>query len=249
MRRDSEQERPEKPAMHLLGQLIGYPYFALAHGLRWSGARNVPRRGPAIIAANHQSFYDPVMITLAANRWVTYIGLEQFFGYPVLGTLMRACGCLPVSEHPRVPGAYIGLARALRRGRVVGIFPEGGRSPDGLPEPPRPGVGALALSSGAPVIPVTILGAHEAWTPGRALPRSAPIRVAFGEPMRFGRDRAVPRSGTARREEVSFEIMLRVCEGFAALGRPDVARAARAKLLGRRGTRGEPGWPPARASG
>ena len=91
-----EDTGDEKAALHLAGQLLGVPYFSILHSLRWRGQRNVPRRGPVIIAANHQSYYDPVMVTIAANRWITYMGHRRFFHYPVLGRLMRMSGCLPV---------------------------------------------------------------------------------------------------------------------------------------------------------
>lgn len=222
----------EVPWLDRFARVVTYPWFRIVHALRWYGTGNIPREGPVLIAANHQSFYDPVIISLTAGRRITYMGLKKFFDYPVLGGLMRRFGCVPVAEHPRTATAYRELLRALRDGTACGIFPEGGRSCDGLVGPPRPGVGALALASGAPVVPVTIHGACRAWPTGRHLPRSGRIEVLFGQPMHFGaeeRDVRVPRD---RQTEVSREIMLRIAEGFAVLGREDVAERSRARIGG-----------------
>jgi 1-acyl-sn-glycerol-3-phosphate acyltransferase len=229
----------EVPWLDRFARVVTYPWFRIVHAVRWFGPGNIPRRGPVLMAANHQSFYDPVIVSLTAGRRITYMGLKRFFGYPVLGGLMRRFGCVPVPEHPRTATAYRELLRALREGAACGIFPEGGRSADGLVGSPRPGVGALALAGEAPVVPVTIHGAYRAWPIGRHLPRAGRIEVLFGRPMRFttkGQDRPIPRE---RRAEVSKEIMLRIAEGFAVLGREDVAERSRARIAEEAGSRNE----------
>jgi len=209
---------------------LAHPYFALAHSLQWYGADNVPRSGPAIIAPNHQSFYDPVVVTLAAGRRIVYMGDETFFRHPLIGSLMRLHGCVPVGERPYAPGAYGKLLRTLHEGHLCGIFPEGRRTSDGLLNPGKPGVAALALASGAPVIPVTVHGACRAWPIGQALPRPAPIKLLFGRPMVFAASRSARRDPHIR-DEATRQIMLRIADGFAELGRPDIASAARCKVL------------------
>jgi 1-acyl-sn-glycerol-3-phosphate acyltransferase len=176
-----------------------------------------------IFAANHQSYYDPVVISLAAGRRIIYMGLKRFFEVPLLGALMRAYGCLPVREGSRVPRAYARMIRLLRRGSACGIFPEGARTTDGLPQPPNPGVGGLALATGAPVVPVTLLGLHRVWPVGRRLPRPGPVLIRFGEPLRFGADREGSRDA-GRRREVARVVMRKIVEGFGSLCRPRLAR-------------------------
>lgn len=219
----------EVPWLDRFSRAMVYPWFRITHVLRWYGAQNIPPGGPVIIAANHQSFYDPVLVSLTAGRRITYMGLRKFFGYPVLGRLMRLFGCVPVRENPRSPTAYRQLLRALRHGAACGIFPEGGRSRNGLIGAPRPGVGALALATAAPVVPVTIHGASQVWPVHRVLPRPGRIELVFGCPLRFPSEGNTSR--TSQRDEVATEIMLRIAEGFRLLGRPDLAEKSRRSIL------------------
>ncbi len=211
---------PEK-----LGTLLLHPYFATFHRLCWSGTEELPPRGPAILAANHQSYFDPVAIGLAARRRINYLALEAYYRAPVLGRCMRLFDTVPVSEHEPSPGALGRMLAALEAGGFVGIFPEGGRTPDGLITKPREGVAVLALRTRAPVVPVTISGAWAAWPKGRMLPRPAPIALHFGRPMRFG-----GRSTQQRRREVTYRVMLAVAEGFRRLGRPELAARSEQRL-------------------
>ncbi|MFO7959188.1 MAG: lysophospholipid acyltransferase family protein [Candidatus Brocadiia bacterium] len=212
-------------ALQRLGALLLHPYFAVAHRLAWSGAENIPEDGPAILAANHQSFFDPVLIGLAAGRPIIYMGTELYYRMPVVGWFMRLFDTVPVSEKAPGPSSISRLLRALDAGYLVGIFPEGGRTPDEQMMKPQEGVAALTLRTGCPVIPVTISGAWRAWPTGQPLPRPAPIGLHFGDPMRF--------SGTStpdRRREVTFRVMMAVADGFRRLERPDLAAASEGRL-------------------
>lgn len=115
---------------------------------------------------------------------------------------------------------------------MCGIFPEGGRTQDGLPDPPRPGVAALAMRAEVPIVPVTISGAYRVWPYYRWLPRPGSIEMLFHEPIGVSPDRGLSRKDRrARRRELALEVMLKVCDGFGELGRPDLAEAGRRKLL------------------
>jgi 1-acyl-sn-glycerol-3-phosphate acyltransferase len=222
------------PRLDRLARAVVRPYFRLFHALSWSGERSVPPSGPAILAANHQSFCDPVMITLAAGRPVVFLGWQYYFGWPVVGRLMRAFETVPVDLDEPGPATLARMVRALREGRLCGIFPEGGRTPDGLIQPAHPGVAVLALRTGAPVVPVTVMGAYRVWPKGRVLPTPAPVSLYFGEPMLF-RPPVERTSEPARtlRREVTRRIMLGVADGFARLGRPDLTRRSRERILAR----------------
>jgi len=225
------RSRTDNPLLDRFSRIVGYPYFALMHRIRWYGTENIPAVGPAIIAANHQSFYDPVLLSLAASRRIVYLALQQYFDYPVLGFLMRAYGAVAIEEDSPAPSAYARMLEALREGHVCGIFPEGGRSKDGLPCPPRPGVAALALRCGVPIIPATICGASRAWPPKQRLPRPASISILFHKPIPVDPDRHRLRNDRALRREIALKVMLKIADGFTELGEPDLARAARRKLL------------------
>jgi len=208
-----------------LGRIVVSPYFALAHRLRWAGAQNVPRTGPVILAANHQSYFDPVMLSLAAERRIRFIGARRFFRMPVLGPLIRFFGAVPVEQEEPGHRSLGRLLDALDAGEPCGIFPEGGRTSDGGLCRPYDGVGMLALRSGAPVVPITIAGAYRVWPLGRPLPRPGRMSLVIGEPVRFG-----GRSTRARRREVTHEIMLRIADGFRLSCGPRRARQERRRI-------------------
>ena len=225
------RSRADNPLADRLSRIVCYPYFALVHRFHWEGQEHIPRTGAVLFAANHQSFYDPVLLSLASGRRIVYLAMQYYFRYPVLGRLMRFYDAVPVRAESPGPSAYGQMVRALRRGRACGIFPEGGRSPDGLPCPHRPGLGAMALRTGAPIVPVTIWGAHRAWPPWRALPRPGHIRMLFQKPVEPG-ELVGGRLSNARqaREEVTRAVMHRIVDGLEKLGYPRSARAARRRL-------------------
>jgi len=221
----------DNPWIDRLARGLFFPYFAVMHRFRWQGAENVPRSGPAILAANHQSWYDPVLIGLAAGRRVTFLGWDYFCNMPVLGALMRLAGTVPVDLDRPEPSALARMIRALEDGHLCGIFPEAGRTHDGLLEKPKEGAAALALRTGTPLIPVTICGAYRAWGRGHPLPRPTPISLCFGAPLRVSR----PADGTRadlheRRRELTFELMSSIADGFGRLGRADLAGACQERL-------------------
>jgi len=211
--------------LHNFATFLLHPYFAVAHQLRWSGAQNLPADGPAILAANHQSFFDPVAIGLAAGRRTIYMGAELYYNTPVVGWFMQLFDTVPVSEKSPAPSSISRLLRALEAGCLIGIFPEGGRTPDETITEPREGVAVLALRTELPVVPVTISGAWRAWPMGRLLPRPAPVRLHFGPPMRFTGE-----STRRRRRQVTLTVMLAVADGFRKLDRPDLALASERRL-------------------
>jgi 1-acyl-sn-glycerol-3-phosphate acyltransferase len=161
-----------------------------------TGLEHVPRSGPAIIAANHVSFVDEFFTPLAARRQVIYFAKAEYFNAPGLrGKAMAAffhgCGHVPVARgDTRSAAAVIDIGvEVLAEGRALGIYPEGTRSPDGRLHKFRTGVARVALRSGAPVIPVGLVGTREVQPPGSRRWHRAPVEVHFGPPMLFG-DRA-----------------------------------------------------------
>jgi 1-acyl-sn-glycerol-3-phosphate acyltransferase len=140
---------------------------------------HVPETGAVVIAPNHVSFMDPILVTIPVRRALHYMALEPFFRVRGLGGLMRWARAFPVQEgEPDGPAVRRAL-RLLRQGEPLVIFPEGGRSPDGRLQPFRPGAFRLALAAGAPVVPVTIVGAFEAWPVGRRLPRPGRVTITY----------------------------------------------------------------------
>jgi 1-acyl-sn-glycerol-3-phosphate acyltransferase len=180
---------------------------------RVAGLENVPRSGGVILASNHLSFADSVVIPCVVPRRVVFLAKSDYFtGTGVRGALMRGwfegLGMLPVDRDDR-KAALASLDTALEvlgRGEAFGIYPEGTRSRDGRLYRGRTGVAHLALTARVPVVPVGLSGTEKLQPVGSSLPRIAPITVTFGEPIDFaGRYDGVP-SGRARREATD-EIM------------------------------------------
>ena len=145
----------------------------------------LPGRGPAVVAANHPSYLDPVLLSLQVARPIRFMAWDQLFRIPLLGSLMRLFGAFPVDVRPgRGQDAYAKARELLEEGELVGIFPEGKRSRSGwLEERLREGAARLAWETGAPLFPATITGAFRAWPYFRALPEPARIRVRYHDPI------------------------------------------------------------------
>lgn len=147
--------------------------------LRFVGVEHVPTRGAVLITPNHVSYMDPVLVSLPIHRPLHYLALEPFFRVPGLGPLIRWCRAWPVREgEPNAEAARTAL-RVLRAGEALVIFPEGGRSRDGRLQPFFPGAFRLALAAGAPVVPVSIAGAHASWPPSRRWPRPGRVCITY----------------------------------------------------------------------
>ncbi|WP_200886667.1 lysophospholipid acyltransferase family protein [Phaeacidiphilus oryzae] len=179
----------------LLKRILIGPPVRLLYRPRVSGRENVPSVGPVILAPNHLSFCDSIFVPLLSPRKAHFMAKDEYFtGKGVKGRLMRAffsgVGAVPVDRSGgRAAQAAIdtGLG-VLRRGEVFSLYPEGTRSPDGRLYRGRTGVARLALLSGAPVIPVGVIGTTEVqaademrWHLG------ARPEIRFGEPLDFSR--------------------------------------------------------------
>jgi 1-acyl-sn-glycerol-3-phosphate acyltransferase len=145
----------------------------------------IPDTGPAVIAANHPSFLDPILLSLQVERPIRFMAWDALFRIPLLGALMRLFGAFPVDVRPgRGRDAYETARSLIEEGELVGIFPEGKRSRSGwLEERLREGAARLAWETGAPLVPATITGAFRAWPYFRALPEPAKIRVRYHDPI------------------------------------------------------------------
>ena len=171
------------------------------------GLENLPLTGPVIVASNHRSFADSIVIPFVVSRKVVFLAKEDYFtGTGVKGALVRGwfegIGMVPVDrDDTKAALASLDIAlEVLGRGEAFGIYPEGTRSRDGRLYRGRTGVAHLALTSGAPVVPVGLSGTEHLQPVGSTLPRLARVTVRFGAPLRFeGRYDGVP-TGRARRE-------------------------------------------------
>lgn len=147
------------------------------------GADNVPSEGPCIIVPNHCTYADPIWITIPIKRRVYYMTWDKVFEIPLLGPLARIFGAFPVKLESVDPKAQREAIEMLKAGRVLVIFPEGGRSKTGAIEPFKMGAFRLALAHGVPIVPVTIDGGFQIWPVGRVLPRPGKLKISYHPPI------------------------------------------------------------------
>lgn len=147
------------------------------------GTHRVPRQGGVLLVSNHQSFFDPVLATLAIPRECNYMARDTLFAIRWLRPIMEYLNAFPVKRGTADIGAIKETLRRLKAGKVVLAFPEGTRTEDGSIGPMRAGVVLLARKARVPIVPTLILGAFESWPRTTRLPHPHPILVAYGEPL------------------------------------------------------------------
>jgi 1-acyl-sn-glycerol-3-phosphate acyltransferase len=146
----------------------------------------VPATGPVLLVSNHISVLDPPLIGGAAPRPLVFMAKEELFRIPLFGRLIRALNARPVRRDGSDMRALKAALAVLEEGQAILVFPEGTRGAEGGPlRDGKPGVGMLAVLSGAPVVPVYVSGSGAALPRGRAVPRPHKVRVTFGPPLVF----------------------------------------------------------------
>lgn len=160
-----------RPGFHLLCRAF--------FGLDLHGVEHIPATGAVVIAPNHQTYADPALVTIPVRRPVHYMAWNRLFRIPLFGRFIRRLRAFPVDLEAADARATRGVVRLLRAGEAVMIFPEAERSRDGHVAPFKPGAFRLAASLRVPVLPVTIVGGHESWPPGRWLPRPGRVTITY----------------------------------------------------------------------
>lgn len=160
------------------------------------GREHVPKKGAAIFASNHLSVLDHFVLGSTIRRPIHYISKAQHFDFPVRRFLFRRWGVIPLKRGEGDRQAFDASLQVLAEGNLFGIYPEGTRSLDGKLHRGHTGVARLHLQSGAPIIPVAMLGTFEAMPKGKRLPNFHKCGVRFGPALDFSefRDRAEDRS-------------------------------------------------------
>jgi 1-acyl-sn-glycerol-3-phosphate acyltransferase len=183
------------------------PALRVAYRPVVTGSQHVPATGPVIFAANHVSFADEIFTPLAARRQILYFAKAEYFTAPgmrgrAMAAFFHGMGQVPVARtDTRSAAAVIDIGvEVLAGGAALGIYPEGTRSPDGRLYRFRTGVARVALRSGAPVIPVGLVGTREVQPPGERRWHRGPVAVHFGAPLHFADRAAQERSSRVLRE-------------------------------------------------
>jgi 1-acyl-sn-glycerol-3-phosphate acyltransferase len=157
------------------------PMLRVVWGLEVVGAGHVPS-GAAIVVANHDSLADPLFLGAAVERPLHFLAKRELWSNRIVGRLLDGLGGIPVERRRGDLTAVAALARVLERGDAVAIFPQGTVLGDDE-RPWQRGAARLALTTGAPLVPVAIVGAADALRPGTRRPRLARVRVVVGKPI------------------------------------------------------------------
>ena len=196
-----------------VSRLVAGPFLRLMARPEVTGAENIPATGPAILASNHLSVVDSIFLPLMVDRPVTFAAKSEYFTGTrwrdkVVGAYLRSTNQLSTDRAgARAAQAMLDAALdLLNGGQLFGIYPEGTRSPDGRLYRGRTGIGYLALNSGAPVIPVAMIGTERILPPGHRIPRPGKIEIRIGEPITFDQFRGQP-AGARQRRAVTDEVV------------------------------------------
>ena len=199
-------------SVFILGRLLCLSIAKVAFRLHVEGEGRIPHTGPAILAANHVSFVDPIIIAVSARRQVHFMAKKELFRFRLFGWLLRQFGAFPVDRHRINLQAFKRAISLLEAGEVVAMFPEGTRGDGVTLRPAKPGIGLIAARTGAPVIPVLHQGTEKVLPRGAWIPRPHRITVKFGAPFRFAEGQA----GKERDQVAAFSQTM--MEKIAALG-------------------------------
>lgn len=200
-------------AIELVVRPVLCALFKIFFRLRLTGVENIPTDTDhgLIIAANHQTYFDPFWISAPVKRPIRYLAWDEAFGWPVVGEVIKLLGAWPLQLEGGDPTAIRRALAWLRGGGAVMIFPEGGRArSDGATSRFKNGAARIALEANVPVLPVTIRGGNRVWPRGWTFPRPARVEIIYHPPRKLS-----PQSGEdvrqcARRET---EDLARLIEG------------------------------------
>jgi 1-acyl-sn-glycerol-3-phosphate acyltransferase len=193
------------------------PLLSLLGRPKVEGLDYVPRSGPMILASNHLAVADSFYLPLVVSRRITFLAKAEYFtGTGLRGWFKRwfftAAGQVPIdrTDADSAQAALDTAARVLGEGKLLGMYPEGTRSPDGRLYKGKTGLARLALEIGVPVIPVAMNGTDVVNPPGSKMWRFGRVRVKFGKPMDFSRFEGLAGNRFIERaviDEVMYELM------------------------------------------
>jgi glycerol-3-phosphate dehydrogenase (NAD(P)+) len=171
------------PFVYWIVRALFQPFFHLYFRMSRIGREHIPADGPVIFAANHRSFLDPFVIACMSRRPLYYVAKKELFAQPLTAWFLNSLGAFPIDRGAADQDAMSTAREILQRGDSVLIFPEGTRIRPGTLGSPKRGVGRLALETGAPVVPVAVIGTENIRRGWRIRPHKVSIRA--GAPLRF----------------------------------------------------------------
>ncbi|HEY7074791.1 MAG TPA: lysophospholipid acyltransferase family protein [Solirubrobacteraceae bacterium] len=199
--------RGVNPIVYWITRAIIQPFFHLYFRLSRIGRENIPTTGGVIFASNHRSFLDPFIIGVLTRRPVYYVAKSEIFKNPLVAWFVSSLGAFPVRRGAGDPDMMETARAILERGECVLIFPEGTRTRPGSLARPKRGVGRLALETGAPVVPVALIGTEAVRKGWRIRPKK--VRARIGRPLTFPKvDPVSPQLAAAVTDRIWPNVML-----------------------------------------
>jgi 1-acyl-sn-glycerol-3-phosphate acyltransferase len=153
--------------------------------ITFRGLENIPHTGGVILASNHQTYLDPIWMSLPFKRPIRYLAMSESFSWPIIGKIILMLGAWPIQVEKADKTMLRRTLQWLNGGGALVIFPEGGRcAPDGRLLRFKPGGARMALEANTPILPITIRGGHHVWPKGHSLPRVAKVEIVF-HPLQY----------------------------------------------------------------
>jgi len=202
---------------YTLSKIITRLFFSL----RVVHSERMIEEGPLIVASNHQSFVDPPLVGICSKRDLYYLARKTLLNIPLLGKLLPHINVIPVDRDGNDMSALTTIIRLIRSGKGVVLFPEGTRSPDGSLQRGKQGIGLIIAKSKAPVQPVRVFGAFEAFPKGSGKISPIPLTVVIGEPLRFTSEELDPASCGGDERVLYQKLSDRVMAAIAGLQLPE----------------------------
>ena len=180
----AKEAQPEPSVIPLWGvHIIRVPLYLLSllfWRISYKGLENIPKTGGVIIASNHQTYLDPIWMSLPVRREIRYLAWSESFNWPFVGKTITFLGAWPIQIKKADRTAIRRSRQWLKTGGAIVIFPEGGRcQPDGRLLPFEAGAARMALESNVPILPITIRGGHKAWPKGKRFPRLGKVELVY----------------------------------------------------------------------
>jgi 1-acyl-sn-glycerol-3-phosphate acyltransferase len=188
-----------------LSWLLGRLFFSF----QVTGREKIPNEGGCILAMNHESYLDPPLAGMCCRRAIYFLARKTLLNWPVLGRIFPKVNVVPVDQERADMSALKTVIKLVRSGACTIVFPEGGRTPDGKLQRAQPGLGLVIAKTLAPVVPMRIFGAYEAYPMG-GKPRPWPVRIVVGDPMIFTEADLEGSSGRELYQRLSERVMERI---------------------------------------
>jgi 1-acyl-sn-glycerol-3-phosphate acyltransferase len=173
-------------------------------------AERIVEEGGAILAMNHQSYLDPPLAGIACRREIHFLARKTLLEWPILGPIFPKLNVIPVNQERADMSALKTVIKLIRAGESTVVFPEGARTLDGQFQPAQPGLGLIIAKTLAPVVPMRIFGAHEAFPRGGRPHLFRPITLVVGEPLYFTEADLADGDGRELYQRLSERVMERI---------------------------------------